>query len=42
MYRPFMPLGLAVLFAFGSATTTAAAPIILDDFSTFPGVWWYG
>jgi hypothetical protein len=39
MYRPFMPLGLAVLFAFGSATTTAAAPIILDDFSTFPGTW---
>jgi hypothetical protein len=39
MYRPFMPLGIAVLFAFGSATTTAAAPIILDDFSTFPGTW---
>jgi hypothetical protein len=40
MYRPFMPLGLAVLFALGSATTTAAGPIItLDDFSTFPGAW---
>ena len=39
MYRPFMPFGLAVLFALGSATTTAAAPIILDDFSTFPGTW---